>query len=245
MATSPVNPFSGAASTLVALFLILAIAFFSNRFDLAFAYRTPIFLLVCALLLIPALGDDSASFFAFCLALSTRLFEVVVFLLLSDICQRHAITAVMLFGIEESTNVFSSLGYALGTILHATSHIDLSESMGVLIGIALLIGATLLLFNEKQFETAWGSPLLGPGKIRWDQEQREALRTSCDRIADAHSLTAREREVLELLGKGSTISRVCEELCIAKGTAKAHTDHIYTKLGIHTRRELLDLLDQK
>lgn len=245
MATSPVNPFSGAASTLVALFLILAIAFFSNRFDLAFAYRTPIFLLVCALLLIPALGDDSASFFAFCLALSTRLFEVVVFLLLSDICQRHAITAVMLFGIEESTNVFSSLGYALGTILHATSHIDLSESMGVLIGIALLIGATLLLFNEKQFETAWGSPLLGPGKIRWDQEQREALRTSCDRIADAHSLTAREREVLELLGKGYSISRVCEELCIAKGTAKAHTDHIYAKLGIHTRRELLDLLDQK
>lgn len=245
MATSPVNPFSGAASTLVALFLILAIAFFSNRFDLAFAYRTPIFLLVCALLLIPALGDDSASFFAFCLALSTRLFEVVVFLLLSDICQRHAITAVMLFGIEESTNVFSSLGYALGTILHATSHIDLSESMGVLIGIALLIGATLLLFNEKQFETAWGSPLLGPGKIRWDQEQREALRTSCDRIADAHSLTAREREVLELLGKGYSISRVCEELCIAKGTAKAYTDHIYAKLGIHTRRELLDLLDQK
>ena len=84
------------------------------------------------------------------------------------------------------------------------------------------------------------------GKIRWDQEQREALRTSCDRIADAHSLTAREREVLELYtGKGYSISRVCEELCIAKGTAKAHTDHIYAKLGIHTRRELLDLLDQK
>ena len=195
MSASPSNPYSGAASTIVALFLIVAIVFFSNRFDLALAYRTPVVLMICALLLIPALGDGSANFFAFCLALSTRLFEIVVFLLLSDICRRHAITAVMLFGIEESTNVFNSLGYALGVALHTNSQINIPESMGVLIGIALLIGATLLLFNERQFETAWGSPLLSPGKIRWDREQQEALKANCNRIAASYGLTAREREV--------------------------------------------------
>lgn len=244
LTSAPNNPFSGAASVLVSLFLLIAIVFFSRRFDLALAYRTPVALLICALLLIPALGNASAGFFSFCLALSTRLFEMVVFLLLSDICRRHAITAVMLFGIEESTNVFSSLGYALGAAVHASPLLDIPETMAMLIGIALLIGATLLLFNDRQFETAWNSPLLGPGKIRWDQEKREALAASCNRVAAQNNLTSREREVLELLGKGYSLSRVCEELCIAKGTAKAHTDHIYTKLGIHTRRELLDLLNQ-
>ena len=37
-------------------------------------------------------------------------------------------------------------------------------------------------------------------------------------------------------------SGVASELIIAEGTAKAHTRHIYEKLGINTRQELLDLL---
>ena len=236
------NPAGSVATLLASAFLLIAIVFFSERFDLALAYRTPIALFVCALLLLPASGSPGSIFFSFCLSLSTRLFEVVIFLLLADICRRHAIMAVILFGIEESTTIFSSIGYAIGASLRASPELQLSETMAMVAGIALLLAATLLLFNDKKFESTWESPLIGPGKIRWDREQREALASACDRVAATYGLTNREREVLALLGEGKSLSRVCQELCIAKGTAKAHTDHIYTKIGIHNRRELLDIL---
>ena len=47
---------------------------------------------------------------------------------------------------------------------------------------------------------------------------------------------------MELLAQGKSLSGVAGELIIAEGTAKAHTRHIYEKLGINTRQELLDLL---
>ena len=61
-------------------------------------------------------------------------------------------------------------------------------------------------------------------------------------VAEARRLTPREREVMELLAQGKSLSGVAHELIIAEGTAKAHTRHIYEKLGINTRQELLDLL---
>lgn len=35
---------------------------------------------------------------------------------------------------------------------------------------------------------------------------------------------------------------ICQELFIAEGTFKAHTRHIYEKMGINSRKELFDLL---
>ena len=47
---------------------------------------------------------------------------------------------------------------------------------------------------------------------------------------------------MELLAQGKSLSGVAHELIIAEGTAKAHTRHIYEKLGINARQELLDSL---
>ena len=48
--------------------------------------------------------------------------------------------------------------------------------------------------------------------------------------------------MLHLLAQGKSLSAVAGELFIAEGTAKAHTRHIYEKLGINARQELFDLL---
>ena len=81
--------------------------------------------------------------------------------------------------------------------------------------------------------------------LRLSQEERAegaVHRERCAAFAAAHGLTERETEVLELLAEGKSLSGVASELIIAEGTAKAHTRHIYEKLGINTRQELLDLL---
>lgn len=45
-----------------------------------------------------------------------------------------------------------------------------------------------------------------------------------------------------LLLRGMPPSQIAKELYIAPGTVKAHIGHIYGKLGVHSRDELMDLV---
>lgn len=69
-----------------------------------------------------------------------------------------------------------------------------------------------------------------------------AVRQACERAVTTYDLTAREAEMIELLVRGKTISQMCDELGIARGTVKAHCEHIYTKAGVRSKRELRRLL---
>lgn len=53
--------------------------------------------------------------------------------------------------------------------------------------------------------------------------------------ADLAALTEREREVLELVGKGLTNKEIAERLVISTNTVKRHLKSIFAKLDIHTR----------
>jgi predicted ATPase/DNA-binding CsgD family transcriptional regulator len=48
-------------------------------------------------------------------------------------------------------------------------------------------------------------------------------------------LTARERQVVAMIGRGYTNRRIAEELVIAEKTAEVHARNIREKLGLHTR----------
>ena len=61
-------------------------------------------------------------------------------------------------------------------------------------------------------------------------------------VADACGLTSREAEVLGILARGHGLNRVQEVLYIAEGTAITHRRHIYQKLGIHSKTELIDFV---
>ena len=54
-------------------------------------------------------------------------------------------------------------------------------------------------------------------------------------------LTAREREVLELLGQGLSNKMIARDLHISEHTAKFHVSSIYTKLGALSRAEAVSL----
>ena len=52
-------------------------------------------------------------------------------------------------------------------------------------------------------------------------------------------LTDREAQIAFLLSQGYTRPGVCGQVGISDGTARAHSSHIYAKLGIHKRDELI------
>jgi DNA-binding NarL/FixJ family response regulator len=51
------------------------------------------------------------------------------------------------------------------------------------------------------------------------------------------SLTAREREVLELIAGGLTNDEIAEQLVVTPGTVKTHVNHIFFKLDLRNRAE--------
>ena len=79
---------------------------------------------------------------------------------------------------------------------------------------------------------------------RRENERRERNRRLCEEVSRNFGLTPREQEVMELVAQGHTRASICQQLNISDGTARAHTSHIYQKLSIHKRDELLQLLHE-
>lgn len=61
-------------------------------------------------------------------------------------------------------------------------------------------------------------------------------------LAREHELTPREVEVFDLLARGRSIPYIRDALVISKETAATHAKHVYAKLGVHSRQELIDLV---
>lgn len=58
-----------------------------------------------------------------------------------------------------------------------------------------------------------------------------------------YDLSSRETEVMDLIARGNSVATIADRLVISENTVRTHSKHIYTKLDIHKRQELLDLLE--
>ena len=122
----------------------------------------------------------------------------------------------------------------------------------------LVVFAVLFLFTEKDLvETSLGEmideepeanlPATGAAGTSTVAGSAQAYEERIARVtaylARTYQLTPRECEVLPLVIKGRTISRIQEELHISQGTVSTHTRHIYQKTQVINRQGLLDLID--
>lgn len=148
----------------------------------------------------------------------------------------------------------------LGIFVGAVFGVACEESSMVMVACIVLGGLLLILmlsFSEKkdpandnlnslevELELAADAPddrgaascgQVGPiAAFAWERPLEE--------LAERHFLTKRETEVLGLLVAGRSVPYISQQLCVSDNTVKSHVRHIYTKLDVHDRQELLDLV---
>lgn len=71
----------------------------------------------------------------------------------------------------------------------------------------------------------------------------EEIDVRCAQLADEFGLSLREQEVLGYLGRGRSQPYIRDQLVLSKNTVASHVKHIYAKLGVHSKQEVIDLFE--
>ncbi|MFJ8105827.1 AAA family ATPase [Streptomyces sp. NPDC096132] len=117
---------------------------------------------------------------------------------------------------------------------------------------SLLLGAPLLAADPegpRRGQAAWlrGQRLAAAGDSRMLLELAELTRPAVAEAADGPErrlaeLTAREREIAELVAEGLTSPAIADRLCLSRRTVETHVSRIYRKTGVSSRAALTGLI---
>lgn len=243
-----------------------------RRVSLAFAYRWMCPLMVAGFAAIIVLGPQTGAEVAACVGIASRFaFCVITQMYFASYAARGAATSVQSYAVGWLfVHVGDLLGVLVSVPLqHAVAGgaVGLTSASAVLM--VLLVSAVMLALNDGSKFLAWEVPRepgeLGerdeenaakaqkpgepsdPGEVVASQaEEGRPLTDSIEQrvvqLAVAHKLTPRETEVFGLLAHGRSIPYVRDALFISRDTAATHAKHIYAKLDVHSRQELIDLV---
>lgn len=172
-----------------------------------------------------------------------------------------AVTWILCVKISKSINIspFVTCGIGIGawlglqtapTIYIVTQALSRFEPSALFLNIVNLCGVVLtflayaLVFTEKMIlnlDRSDSPPLLANGGMPGLLQSAE-LQSA---FAREHGITKREMEVLVLLGRGRSGTHIQNELRISRGTFNSHAASLYHKLDVHSREQLLDLIEEE
>ena len=76
-----------------------------------------------------------------------------------------------------------------------------------------------------------------------ERKHETSLENVYKRIADEHGLTKRELEIFTYLAQGRSRPYIQKALHLAEGTIRTHSARIHEKLNVHSKQEMLDLVE--
>lgn len=134
----------------------------------------------------------------------------------------------------------TAFSYVLLPVLTTNFAFDTSAILG---SASLAIAAVLVLAIVVIF--SFFMVKAGPRESKEDgNTNAENRRTACAFLARQFGLTQREEEVLYYVSLGYSSKIAGEKLFVAPGTVQSHTRRIYTKLGVHSKQQLISLVDE-
>lgn len=76
-----------------------------------------------------------------------------------------------------------------------------------------------------------------------DSGLSHSLEYKIDETARRYALTTREQEMLRYVLRGRSVPAIASETFLSRNTVKTHLNHVYQKLNVHSRDELIDFVE--
>ena len=130
-------------------------------------------------------------------------------------------------------------GAAVGAAFSVSGVIDTGVIETMFVGTAALAVAFVVCIPTYEARVV-SAGAVAPRLDGLDEEQRRRYSVAFARWG----LTAREAEVACLLVEGLDAPGVAERLCVSRATVNTHVRHIYEKMGVHARDEMVAALGQ-
>lgn len=147
-------------------------------------------------------------------------------------------------------NVFQTLGVEMGAVVgHELNGLAVAQPLAstaiVMMALVGFVSFLWLMFRRFSFSETIGNLTRLTMEDSFGQVAVAELPLDeiCRDIGDQAGLTNREIEIFALLARGRNGRYIQEKYVISRNTAKTHIRHIYTKLDVHSRQELIDLVD--
>lgn len=213
---------------LPALIVCASVLFASKHFNFTLVYRVILPVAIAGLLALLVVQPATIGVVTIFVRASYAAVFIYVSVLLCNLSRRYSISAVWLFSLFNITHI-AFLG--MGTLLF-----NALPSLAILgVCIVCVVFVTFIIISEPSLDSNWRIVLTSKGS---DLGEQARVQLVVDALAQKHGLSARQSEILLLLAQGNLPRSIGHTLSISPGTVKAHIQHIYKKLGIHSKEEL-------
>ena len=240
-----------------------------RRVSLSFLYRWMCPTLVVGFAAFIVLGETAGAYVAYVVAIAARFaFCLITQMYFARYAVQGAATPVQSYGLGW---IFVHLGDLLGVVTLVLVESGMAAGVFSLdqvavVSIALLVGATMFVLSDGR---AFAFGARNEDGVLHDAASKRSMPAGADagganadeaasapapaadideltarilELAERGGLTPRETEVFDLLARGRSIPYVRDALVISRETAATHAKHVYAKLDVHSRQELIDLV---
>lgn len=240
LAGEPFISFSFIGEFIAVALMLVAVAASKRFLPIQMLYRSSLVFLELSVVGFALLNPIGSWLAVTALDVSYVLFATFFFTILCNVLQRVEANPVRMFALACAIEYGAAIAGTLAS--HLVTHGTLTVSL-VLLAAAIAL-AFVLFSTDDDYRSGWGTAKPSHGYMD-PLRYLENLADICASIAMQYSLSRRESDVLLLLAQQKTVPQIADELYVSQATVKSHTNSIYKKLQVHSRKELLAFIGVK
>lgn len=259
----------GAAMLLMGFVLVS-----QRRINLALAYQILIPITIVLFALIPFFWQGYPVVLNAVMSTVYGVFDVIIWYLVVSTAYDFAVSGFVVGGIVRALAILMRLvGIGIGHLVMLIPNMTDGAVVGVCIGaVYLLVILLWFLWHSSKRKPLYASddadlftmppasarettmpanggesPLPGDEQGASREKDDGASRDEeaiCAAIAEDYGLTRREAEVLPYLAKGRSAKVIAEALFVSESTIRTHTRRILEKTCLHSKQDVIDLVDR-
>ena len=227
-----------AASVLISSLVVLA---FPRRADFTAVFQAAFTLVATASLALPFVGTWYLGAYNVVVEVVFRVVSLLVAYLCTTVRGNRTFCRTVPF-LLISGNIGLTAGVAFGDALYRT------VPNGSVALVVITLSVLYVMFMVLSLGLGGRLKSLASPRDGFSQGDEAALRSNMRADAEAvvaglYGLSEREASVMAYLAKGRSIAFAAEKLSLSQNTVKTYAKTLYKKLGVHSRQELMDLLD--